>query len=55
MRTFPFGSRVQPSSSLMSNLPVPVGVQVNVMGLKSAAWRVIALASIICPLLNTML
>ena len=55
VRTFPLGSRVQVSSSLMSNLPLPVAVHVKFDGLKSAAWRVTAWASIICPLLNTML
>jgi hypothetical protein len=39
VNTFLFGSSVQPSSSLMSALPVPVGVHVSADGVEDRSVR----------------
>src|SRR5215469_3430022 len=55
VKTCILGSRVQPSSLLMSALPVPVGVQVKVAGSKIASWLVSLLANINRPSARTTL
>src|SRR4051812_37212431 len=52
VRTLPLGRSVQPSSSLRSDLPLPVAVQVSVVGLNRAASVSIGLASMRVPLLR---
>src|SRR6267378_3496014 len=55
VRTFPLESSVQPSSSLMSALPVPTGVQVRVLASRRAASLVQQLASMNVPFASVVL
>ena len=55
MKTVPSCRSVQPSSSLMSNLRAPVGVQVIVLGFSSACCLVSASASMYVPFGSTTL
>src|ERR1041385_2915119 len=55
VRTLPLGRSVQPSSSLRSDLPLPVAVQVRLEGLNRAASPSKGLASMRVPLLRITL
>src|SRR5882757_3689972 len=55
VKTFPLGSSVQPSSSLMSALPVTAAVQARVLASRRAASFVQQLASMNVPLASVVL
>src|SRR5579863_7602939 len=52
--TVPSGSKAQPSSLLLSALPVPMTVQVKVLAFKTACWLLQQLPSRNAPLLKIM-